>query len=727
MAEFKRLGETDLGDRYKIKGVLGEGGLGVVYEAYDTILKIDVAIKTLQSDRDGQALVRLQREAMAAGKLKNNNIARVYNFGQTELDSLPYMVMELVDGISLSDFIHGQDKGRLDYKIAVPIFEQICIGLEHAHNNGIIHRDLKPSNVMLIENFDSKYSDYKFVVKLLDFGVAKIEADQSLTTNGAVLGSPLYMSPEQAQGTEVKAQSDFYSLGCLMFETLTGRVPIQGDSPLETMRMHRQTAPPLVADIVSDDSVPKALVELVDQCLRKQIFDRPESARSIKKSLEQIMGRNMVQAQLLDTPIKRKPSPIKLPDWSHKTVFKLACGASILGVGVLILMYQHFQNTSLSKNVKLDDSITKKEAEPMSRDLSKLVGKSDCFEFITAHREQTVETKKDTVDDDFVDLENTYFTALKIKDSNVKGSGFKYISKIPLHKVELRSDSIEPIYFAELLKIKNLSSLRVDSNKADSLMMNQIVQFKNLEQLTLDSNLLEDKDFAVLAGLPKLKKVKVSGNKLTDNLIDQLTKIKKLETLDLEHCKLMTENLGTKLAKIKTLKSLNLPCNQSVKSLVAISKLGLEDLDVGGLEFSSSEFEVLCSMKKLKTLHMSNIRLKAADYVKLNKLSNLEELDLSSEKICSPALFATLASLPVKRIDLSKSDINGPELNMLIDNKNLNAVDLHSCKKIEKLQDDFKRIYQKRWQKNLELDFEQSDEKQLDKFNINPNVFDVPR
>lgn len=727
MADFKRLKETDLGERYIIKQVLGEGGLGVVYEAFDQILKIDVAIKTLHGDRVGQGLVRLQREAMAAGKLKNVNIARVYDFGQTQSDDvMPYMVMELVSGKTLSEII--KLAGRLHYTIAVPIFEQICLGLEHAHKNGIIHRDLKPSNVMLVELSDEKNAGEKYLVKILDFGVAKIEADQSLTTTGSILGSPLYMSPEQSQGDEVTIQSDFYSLGCLMFETLSGEPPLKGDSPLETMWMHKNTAPPLVSEFLEDDSIPKALVDLIDQCLRKKAEHRPIDAVSIKTVLEQIMGRNVLAPQQLEAPTKLKLSPIKLPDWTHKTLFKFASGASLIGVIVLVFMYNHFQNTSLSKNVKLDDTINKKISEPLSRDLSNLVGKSESFEFITANREVTVETKEGTVDEDFVELKNAFFTALKMKDCRATGSGLHYINKIPLRKVELRTKSFDPKYFEDLLAITTLKSLRVDKDKADTKMMSQIITFKNLEQLTLSSKLLVDKDFAMLAKVPNLKKLKLSEcDLLTDNVVEYLLRCSKLEALEFERCSLMSENLASKVAKIKTLKSLNLPCNQNARSLNALSKTNIEDLDISGLKFNSLEFDALCSIKKLKNLHMPNIQIESSDYAKLKRLTQLEELDLSSEKLCKSALFRVLATLPVKRIDFHKSDINAFELNMLIDNKNLIAVNLDSCKKVRRIRKEFKRVYEKRWHKEIEIDFESKDEKDLDNYGISPNVFDVPR
>lgn len=728
MADFKRLRDKDLGERYQINGVLGEGGLGVVYHAYDTILKIDVAIKTLQSEQDGQGLVRLQREAMAAGKLKNLNIARVYDFGQTA-ESSPYMVMELVQGISLADFIKRQENNRVDYSTALPIFEQICLGLEHAHKNGIIHRDLKPSNVMLIEREYFKNKSEKYLVKLLDFGVAKIQSEQKLTTIGAILGSPLYMSPEQAQGDEVTAQTDIYSLGCLMFETLCGKTPFKGDSTLETLFMHKNNAPPLVSDILTGEIIPQALVELIDQCLRKKASDRPQDVESIRKQLEDIMGRNKAIAERqLELPIKHKPSPIKLPEWSHKTLFKFVVAASLVGVLALFFMYQHFQNTSLSKNAKLDETISKKDGETISPDLSNLVGKSNRFEYITSHRETTVETKKDTTDEDFIEIKNSYFVALKVKDSNVTGSGFKYINKIPIHKIELRSDSIDPKYFSELLAIKTLTSLRIDKSKADANVLSEISKFDKLEQLTLDSKLLQDKDFALLAGLEKLKKLKISGKMLTDNLIDYLTGYEKLETLDLENCKQMTDKLGLKIAKIKTLRSLNLPCRQNVRSIESLKTLNLKDLDVSGLSFNQKEFDALCSMKSLKTLHMANTNLEGADYSKLNRLVKLQELDLSSEKVCNPALFATLASLKVKRIDLSKSDITPRELNILIDNGQLEAINLDSCKKVnKKIRKEFQRVYEKRWNHRVEIDFNQTDESELDQYNINPSVFDVPR
>ncbi len=728
MAEYKRLTEVDFGERYQIKGVLGLGGLGVVYKAYDTILKIDVAIKTLQSQNDRQGLVRLQREAMAAGKLKNENIALVYDFGQTVEDA-PYMVMELVSGFSLAQLIERHENKRVDYKVAVPIFEQICLGLEHAHKNGIIHRDLKPSNIMLVERENTNDVIDKYHVKLLDFGVAKIQSDQKVTTQGAVVGSPLYMSPEQSQGDDSTYQSDIYSFGCLMFETLCGVPPLTGNTIIETIWKHKNTAPPLVSEILPEELVPKGLVDLIDHCLRKKASDRPIDVQTIRQSLEQIIGKNSgVVPNLLEPLDKHKPAPIRLPDWSHKTMFKFVATTSVLGILSLFFVDRYFQNTSLSKNEKLNDTIAKKASEPINQDLSSLVGKSKKFEYITSHRETCAETIDNTLDEDFAELQGTYFVGLKVNQGNITGSGFKYINKMPLHKIELRSNTFDPKYFSDLLPIQTLTSLRVEKNKADANMLAQISKFENLEQLTIFSDLLEDKDFSILANLPKLKKLKLSGDRLTDNLPDYLSNFKKLETLDLENCKLMTEDLGSKICKIKTLKSLGLPCSQTKKSFESLKVLKLKYLDVSDLALDSAAFESLCSMKSLKTLHMSNIKIDAKDYGQLNRLKHLIELDLSSEKICNPALFVALVSMPVKQINLSKSELNPRMLNLLIDNGGLDKIDLQNCKKIDnRIVKEFQRVYEKRWNRLIEIESEKSEQSSLDQYKIDPAVFDVPR
>ena len=253
---------------YEVLSTLGAGGMGEVFRARDTKLGRDVAIKVLPEEfsRDRDKLARFEREARLLAALNHSNIATLY--GLEEWEGKPILLMELIDGETLADRIA---RGPIPIDEAIPLFIQIAEGLEAAHEKGIIHRDLKPSNIKVT-------ADRK--VKVLDFGLAKFLTDQvpasdasksptvsrGGTKEGAILGSPAYMSPEQAQGEFVDRRTDIWSFGCVLYETLTGNRPFPGRSDLETM-----------ANVVSRDpdwsalpeATPMKIRDLIRRCLRK--------------------------------------------------------------------------------------------------------------------------------------------------------------------------------------------------------------------------------------------------------------------------------------------------------------------------------------------------------------------------------------------------------------------------------------------------------------------------
>ncbi|CAN5472208.1 hypothetical protein BH11CYA1_BH11CYA1_48100 [soil metagenome] len=221
-----------LNDRYQLIKAVGQGAMGLVYKAQDLVSKETVAIKLMLSDIafNDVALRRFQREVHTAAELNHPNLARVHGYGQ-DMNGQSYIVMDFVDGQNLEDII--KQEGKLEYRTALNIFIQICEGLLCAHEHSVIHRDIKPSNVIVLKDSSSEQ-----VVKIVDFGFAKTigSADAvRLTQTGEVFGSPLYMSPEHCLGQELDGRSDIYSVGCLMYEALTGKAPLEADNVLATV------------------------------------------------------------------------------------------------------------------------------------------------------------------------------------------------------------------------------------------------------------------------------------------------------------------------------------------------------------------------------------------------------------------------------------------------------------------------------------------------------------
>lgn len=275
------IGTMLAGGRYEILDVLGEGGMSVVYRAKQALVDRIVAVKTLKVKMlaEPMLLKRFEREVKTLSRLNHPNIVTVFDCiienGQ------PYFVMDFLQGCSLQDLIVAEK--RLTPGRCKNIFGQVCSAVEHAHRNGIVHRDLKPANIMLMDISGQEF------VKVVDFGLAKIgEEAQRLTQTGEIWGSPLYMSPEQCSGHEMDARSDIYSLGSVLYESITGRVPFVGKSFLETIQQVVSLPPPTFADSAPDLKVPAEIEAIVMRCLEKNPDKRYQSMAELKDAMDRV-------------------------------------------------------------------------------------------------------------------------------------------------------------------------------------------------------------------------------------------------------------------------------------------------------------------------------------------------------------------------------------------------------------------------------------------------------
>lgn len=296
---------TVLADRYKILSVLGRGGMSIVYKARHQLMDRVVALKMLHAQlvSDPQSLNRFQLEAKAVSALNHPNIIMVYDFGITE-KGLPYLVMDFLQGMSIADII--QEEGQLDVVRGVNIFIQACEGLAHAHYKNVVHRDLKPSNIMLVTGEEGES-----VVKIVDFGIAKLlspdgQSIQRLTQTGEVVGSPLYMSPEQLMGHKLDARSDIYSMGCVIYESLTGKPPFLGDNVIDTMRKHLDEAPMPLKTARADLAIPEHLEHVVLKALAKEPIDRYQTMKELRDDLLADLPADL-------RPGERRPAPPRPP------------------------------------------------------------------------------------------------------------------------------------------------------------------------------------------------------------------------------------------------------------------------------------------------------------------------------------------------------------------------------------------------------------------------------
>lgn len=278
---------TMLGDRYEIIEPLADGGMGSVYKAKHKFMNRTVAVKTLQPFMmaSGTALKRFQQEAQAVSSMSHPNILTVYDFFISD-EGQPYLVMDYLEGTNLESIRKSGEP--VDLVRALRIFVMTCSGLAHAHERNIIHRDIKPSNIMLTTGEDGQE-----IVKVIDFGIAKVMADDpeealNLTATGDVFGSPLYMSPEQCRAKPLDARSDIYSLGCVIYATISGESPFRGMDPMECMFKQVNDNPRPLGE-ACNCTLPPGLEEAVARAIEKDPEKRYQTMREFGEALANVL------------------------------------------------------------------------------------------------------------------------------------------------------------------------------------------------------------------------------------------------------------------------------------------------------------------------------------------------------------------------------------------------------------------------------------------------------
>lgn len=341
-----------LGNRYELIEKIGEGGMGLVYKAKCHLLNRYVAIKILKPEftEDEDFINRFKKESLSSASLSHPNIVSIYDVGNE--DGLYYIVMEYVKGKTLKEII--KEKAPLSYYEIINISRQICLALEHAHMNNIIHRDIKPQNILITNDG---------IVKVADFGIARASDSATLTNTGNVIGSVYYISPEQARGGYTDEKTDLYSLGTVMYEMSTGRVPFMAESPVVIALKHIQDEVTKPSDI--NPKIPPALEDIILKCLEKNPADRYESAGALIKDLDRASAEpdtrivhhveDPNEATRVMPPIKEPLEPLepsndqitqdKKPEPKvRKTKYLIALVAVLITIGAISAMFAYMSS-----------------------------------------------------------------------------------------------------------------------------------------------------------------------------------------------------------------------------------------------------------------------------------------------------------------------------------------------------------------------------------------------
>ncbi|HCX63865.1 MAG TPA: Stk1 family PASTA domain-containing Ser/Thr kinase [Eubacteriaceae bacterium] len=317
-----------LSNRYKIIDVVGTGGMAIVYKATDTLLNRTVAIKVLKEEYNSneQFIKKFRRESQAAASLSHNNIVSIFDVGAHE--GIHYIVMEYVKGDTLKSVI--RKKGKIPWKETIYIAKQIALALEQAHKNEIIHRDIKPHNILINEDL---------IPKVADFGIARAVNSSTITLVEETMGSVHYISPEQARGGFVDERSDLYSLGVVMYEMLTGRVPFDGENSVSVAIRHIQDEIEFTVDDLDD--IPQGLEDIVLKLIQKKPDERYQSARELIQDLIKVQSDEKAKiAAPIGAKTKSKESiiPEKKTKPQDKEAQKIDPKTKYIAIGIIAVV-----------------------------------------------------------------------------------------------------------------------------------------------------------------------------------------------------------------------------------------------------------------------------------------------------------------------------------------------------------------------------------------------------
>lgn len=490
--------------RYKLVSKVGAGGMGAVWLGYDMVLDKTCAIKVLLPNSQAEAFIRFHQEAKMAAKLSHPNIISVFDFGQSDRGDL-YLIMDFLAGESLADWSKKQKPLKLGYAIA--IFLQICDGLGHAHSQGVLHRDIKPSNIMLVEDDRGLLQ-----VKIVDFGLAKFEGvEQSLTTTGVHVGSPMYMSPEQAVSQSIDHRSDIYSLGCLMFKTLTKRPPFQSETLLDILHKHANMIPPSINEVDADLQFPRELADIVAKTLEKDPADRFQTINELKEALLTIDVTFSLPSAVVAPTEQEEPPVVDEKESKKRFATKVIVAVCTLSICAAFIVYTF-------STLGIQEAAEKKKLPGMRHPviMEPVVG-GFLEDKLRGPWHGRLDAEGDFGDEDMSSiLRFKYQKHLSLEGSKVTGKNFKILRQLPLTELCLRGCNINDGDLVEIAKLSDLETLRLGKTK------------------------IGDRGLSNLKGLQKLSFIDLEATGVTDKGLKELGQFPSLSAVDLRDCQAIT-------------------------------------------------------------------------------------------------------------------------------------------------------------------------------------------
>jgi len=630
-----------ISERYEVVSRIGRGGIGTVYRVNQIFLKKAFALKTLDPIfSTAETLMRFQKEAQAAGRLNHRHIVKAYDFGMIE-DVQPFLVMDLVEGKTLAQILRKQE--RLSIELFLEIFIPLCDAIAYAHGMGLIHRDLKPGNIVLATDPEAPGH---FIPKLIDFGLAKAASgdgdseQQAITKLGDVLGTPLYMSPEQCTGKIADKRSDVYSLGCVMFEALTGKPPLKGESSIETMSMHRETQQRSLRDASGGLDFPPELEHLVTKMLEKNPADRYQSFEQVVNYLSDMQAElGTTSGAELSKVMQEFASGAPQPTTSKRG--GLVLGATVAVLALLITAAFAFVYLSDASNTKSDRTsydfenplTTIEKAKPKSK-RSAEVDEFDNLEELDDYSSIVDGTRV------FKFPKNCYIGKFFYR------SGEYFASIVAEDKVELARSSKLILKASPTLLAYPAWTIKFQEGDYNGLIVEPQFSTNPDEEIT-------SKCVAVLLTHDSVSMIEMQDVEVSEQILVRLQKLPDLRWLAMRSCRSTPANLLAQFNNGKNLKVLNMREVEAAGALlknVASSPNSLERLCVNQNNFGLAEVSEIAKLKSLKVLQFHEGRRGRLDAktanAMLDKLASLPKLNVlivSSDMVASPEAASKLA------------------------------------------------------------------------------------
>jgi len=641
-----------LGNRYSKLEFLDRGGMGAIYRAHDRILDKQVAIKTLACHGTDN-LLRFQSEARIASQLEHPAIVRTLDFGITDRN-LPFLIMDFVPGKSLEHIL--KESGPVAWENAVSIAARIAAAMAFAHSKGISHRDLKTSNILID---DSR-------ITVIDFGLARELEDKNgeeshrMTSVGAVLGSPLYMSPEQVHGEAGDHRSDIYSLGCVLYRSLTGRAPFESDDYLTLMKL-KDSPPPRLEPPDESSSWPASLADIVERTLATAPEDRYQTMTELESDLSALLAQE-ASGPHAAMPVPGEGSGLKIP--SRTALLGAAAALILISIAAFYLyLAVPGQVPRKSKPVEFQETLfmgKKIGSFSIERD-----PEFDRIACLTAVKPSEIgDSDLKTLPEEMARARelNTKVQGLDLAKTRVKGSGLQYLKGQRLKAIDLDDTAIEPQYLAYLkYLVKHDRLISLSGVKITPEHIKVLSTIGAINDLRLNRSATVDDAIAAELASMKIRKLGLSGTKITDRGLSLIGQSRRIGYLDLSNTTITDR--GLEEMRDLNLKGLQISyCpNLTGRALGIIARQwpDLELLNIDSLNCSEEQFASLSSLKNLRIFQALNVPLSDRD---IETLAQCRQL----------TTFYNTGGL-----------FTGKGLNQLLKLKNLNAVSILDLKNIK--------------------------------------------